>query len=202
MKHKISYELERVKNAPIPPVRSGYTLPFIGYPLWIPEISQGFDGPYSHGYFLKKFNVEGNQLVVHYDDRFSLDWRMNPGTPVLAAIAGEVELLSIYCKKYYDGLNIQKGLNTTPNFIVLKHPDGTKTLYSHLEYASSRIEIGEWVKQGQHMANSGLSGWIGPVPHLHFAGFIQEQMNRRTFPVEFLDYDGELWHSRLTHVEV
>lgn len=48
------------------------------------------------------------------------------------------------------------------------------------------------------IARTGLSGWIGPVPHLHFAALrYGPQMGRQSIPTVFNDYQGLLEHEEL-----
>lgn len=74
------------------------------------------------------------------------------GTPILAAADGEV---------------ISSGWNSGGfgNLVRIRHFDGTVTLYAH----NSKILVrpGEFVKQGQHIANMGSTGF-STGPHLHF----------------------------------
>jgi len=54
-------------------------------------------------------------------------------------------------------------------YIVIKHPDGTKTLYAHLD--EILIDNKSWVNQGRHIGLVGKTGnanIAGMVTHLHF----------------------------------
>lgn len=51
------------------------------------------------------------------------------------------------------------------NYIVIKHSNGTQTLYSHL--SSNAVGVGEYVEQGQAIGAMGRSGKSTGV-HLHF----------------------------------
>ncbi|MBI2147239.1 M23 family metallopeptidase, partial [Candidatus Woesearchaeota archaeon] len=75
-----------------------------------------------------------------------------------------------------------------PNVVYLQHADGSHTVYSHLAANSITVREGDHIGQGHELARTGLSGWIGPVPHLHFAALtFPSPMVRRTFPVRFSD---------------
>ncbi len=74
--------------------------------------------------------------------------------PVVAALGGEV----IVSKP--GGWNGGYG-----NYIVIKHNNGTQTLYSHL--SANTVAVGDWVNQGQKIGAMGNSGKSTGV-HLHF----------------------------------
>ena len=170
-------------------VRSGYALPFQKADI-APVISQGYDGPYSH------FAVEKFKAIIS-DDTFSLDFVLGLGTEVLAAKNGVVEGKLNGFKEYYQGTDFREGLLYTPNFVLLRHSDKTSTLYAHLETGSIVVKNRQRVAQGQPIAKTGLSGWVGPTPHLHFSGFRYQGDNRLTFPILFNDYQGPLFHNQL-----
>lgn len=76
------------------------------------------------------------------------------GTPVLAAAAGEV----IVAKS--SGWNGGYGL-----YVVVKHANGTQTLYGHL--SSVAVSVGQVVAKGQKLGGMGNTG-RSTGPHLHF----------------------------------
>lgn len=76
------------------------------------------------------------------------------GTPVLAAASGEV----IVAKS--GGWNGGYG-----SYVVVKHPNGTQTLYAHLSGVS--VGVGQSVVKGQKIGGMGNSG-RSTGPHLHF----------------------------------
>ena len=51
------------------------------------------------------------------------------------------------------------------NFIVISHPNGTQTLYSHM--SSNSVTVGQKVGQGQTVGYIGSTG-RSTGPHLHF----------------------------------
>lgn len=76
------------------------------------------------------------------------------GTPIHAAATGSV----IVSKSA--GWNGGYG-----NYIVIKHNNGTQTLYSHM--SSNSVVVGDWVKQGQVIGAMGSTG-KSTGNHLHF----------------------------------
>jgi len=51
--------------------------------------------------------------------------------------------------------------------VVIKHSNGLKTLYGHMNSYSSRIKVGSRVKQGEFIGRVGSTG-LSTGPHLHF----------------------------------
>ncbi len=86
-------------------------------------------------------------------------WRMHTGvdlaaeqgTPVLAALAGQVVLVEPI-----------SGYGTT---VLLDHGEGWQTLYAHLHEAT--VLSGAWLEQGQPLGTVGMTG-SATGPHLHF----------------------------------
>lgn len=76
------------------------------------------------------------------------------GTPVYAAATGEVILAK------YAGYNGGYG-----SYVVIKHPNGTQTLYAHL--SEDDVAVGQHVVQGEHIGAVGSTG-RSTGPHLHF----------------------------------
>jgi len=169
------------------PSRTGFQLPFEHNHVFV---SQGYNGPYSH-FAVKRI---GRLQTIIQDDRYCLDFQLPLGTPVQAARSGIVESLTDVFSRYYEGLDIDKGRDIWTNFIVLRH-DNIFTLYSHIAKGSAKVREGDGVSTGQIIAETGKSGWIGPVLHLHFAAYLEDHLNRYTFPVSFDDYYGPLEHS-------
>ena len=169
--------------------KRGYVVPLRNTPI---TIFQGYNGLHSH----KVLVFRGGNGEYFHDDRFSLDFAAAYGTPIVAARRGVVSARSWNKDEYYEGLNITPGVYLWTNHVVLDHLDGTYALYSHLESDSvAELVRGTIVEQGEHLAFTGRSGWVGPVPHLHFAALrydVKPHLYRRTFPVKFDDYAGEL----------
>ncbi|MBI1970585.1 M23 family metallopeptidase [Candidatus Woesearchaeota archaeon] len=175
----------------IPPGKEGYRLPFQGEV----RIIQGHNGPLSHRSF--KTVIDGHPGLLQ-DDRFSLDFGLPLETVVLAARAGEVYFCSDKYHECYRGTDFDKGMKMSPNVVYLQHPDRTFTVYSHLAAGSLLVQNNEAVEQGQPLARTGLSGWIGPEEHLHFAALNMSAFYvRSTFPAFFEDYEGPLEHEEL-----
>ena len=102
-------------------------------------------------------------------------WTMNrgvaiaadAGTDVLAIAPGEVMLVD-----WWRGYG---------QLVLLRHPRGYYTLYSHLQ--SRSVEQGEILNEGALIGTVGSTGRLDGVPQLHFEIMEQEQALN---PVEWL----------------
>ncbi len=103
------------------------------------------------GYFAQPA-LGWNWGILH--DRNAVDIANACGTPVKAAAEGLV------LEAHADGWNGGYG-----KYVVLEHPNGTRTRYAHLQSLS--VEIGNYLKQGQAL---GLMGQTGEATgcHVHF----------------------------------
>ena len=93
-------------------------------------------------------------LTQRIHDGNAVDFGAPIGTPVVAAAGGKV----IVAKG--SGHNGGYG-----SYIVINHPDGSQTQYSHLSKVS--VAIGDTVSQGEQIGLSGNSG-RSTGPHLHY----------------------------------
>jgi len=85
--------------------------------------------------------------------------------PVLAPAAGYIVAVETGIEDNKIGeVNIEKNWGNT---IIIKHTDLLFSKLSHLISDSIKVNIGDYVEQGQHIANCGNSG-RSPYPHLHF----------------------------------
>jgi murein DD-endopeptidase MepM/ murein hydrolase activator NlpD len=104
------------------------------------------------------------QSGIHYG--IDLAKGLSPGTPIYAALAGTVEKAG---KDPTKGNYMPDG-NTGPNgnFVQIKHSDGTRTFYLHLNTVD--VSVNNTVITGQQIGTMGNTGHvIGPSGvHLHF----------------------------------
>jgi murein DD-endopeptidase MepM/ murein hydrolase activator NlpD len=135
------------------------------------ELSQGFNGAGSHLASM----------------RYSLDFAMPQGTPVLAARAGIVFYLQ-------DGFTVggtDPDLLERANLVVVAHSDGTMASYGHL-MRGIPVSIGDTVGVGDGLGWSGATGFAGQ-PHLHFhIGKRLLGTPGRTIPIKLRGQDGNL----------
>lgn len=107
------------------------------------------------GYFIRPVRGGIRSQGLHGVNGGGIDIARLPiGAPVLAAAEGTVVLAK------NGGWNGGYG-----NYVVIKHPNGTTTLYAHLNKATATA--GERVSQGDQIGEFGNSG-RSTGPHLHF----------------------------------
>ena len=115
-------------------------------------IASGSGGPVLDGYFLRP--VVGGRKSQGIHGYNGVDLAASSGTSVLSSASGQVLLSKSY------GYNGGYG-----QYIVVKHPNGTQTLYAHL--SANYVFAGMNVVQGQVIGEVGNSG-RSTGPHLHF----------------------------------
>jgi LysM repeat protein len=103
------------------------------------------------GYFINP--VPGYRKSQGIHDKNAVDLAIKTGTPILASAEGKVTLA-----RY--GYNGGYG-----NLVIIKHPNGTETLYAHMSKLGT--STGAEVYQGQVIGYVGSTG-RSTGPHLHF----------------------------------
>jgi hypothetical protein len=126
------------------------------------RVTQGWDGSASHA---------GSEYT-----RYAVDFGMSSGSTVVASAPGTVY------DSYYSP-------NSWGETVVIKHPWGECTRYSHL---SQRIltSVGATVQQGQVVGKSGATGHV-TGPHLDFK--VENCASRESMKWAFADYSGSLY---------
>ncbi|OGZ60963.1 MAG: hypothetical protein A2919_00465 [Candidatus Spechtbacteria bacterium RIFCSPLOWO2_01_FULL_43_12] len=86
-----------------------------------------------------------------------VDIANKPGTPIYAAASGTV------------GIAVNNGWwnGGYGNYITISHPNGTHTLYAHLNYGGVAVRSGQYVTQGQFIGSMGNTG-LSSGPHVHW----------------------------------
>jgi len=116
-------------------------------------IVKGTGGPSYTGYYI--YPVKGGAVKSQGLHGYNgVDLAAPTGTPILASASGDIIISRSY------GWNGGYG-----NYIVIRHPNGTQTLYSHLSEVI--------VSAGWHVVQGQIIGYIGSTgkstgPHLHF----------------------------------
>ncbi len=80
-----------------------------------------------------------------------------------------------------------RGTASYGNFIKIRHDNGMKTLYAHLEYGSISVKAGERVSKGQKIGRMGDTGNAYGV-HLHFE--VRQSDETRINPYSYL-FEGK-----------
>lgn len=126
-------------------------------PAYSPKASgsalvRGSTGPSYSGYYIKPVSGARKSQGLHGYN--AVDLAAPIGTPIVAAANGQVIVAR------FGGWNGGYG-----NYVVIRHPNGTQTLYSHLN--SGIVYTGQSVIQGQVIGYVGQTG-KATGPHLHF----------------------------------
>jgi len=128
--------------------------------------------------------TQGNCGAASHDGRFrySFDFEMPIGTPVIAARDGVVETVRD------DRPDGTRRLGDE-NFVIIRHGDGELSRYIHLARGGALVEEGDRVAAGDTIARSGDSG-RSAFPHLHFDVSDRCGFNGcHTIPSAFLNAD-------------
>ncbi|AMK76648.1 MULTISPECIES: M23 family metallopeptidase [Methylomonas] len=134
------------------------------------QITQAFNGPYSH-------NDQQN--------RYAVDIMMPVDTPIYAARGGIV----LEVENDYTGNGTSQAYADKANSIRILHEDGSMAIYAHLALEKSQVTPGIRVATGQLIGYSGNTG-LTTGPHLHFAVQINRGMELISVPFQFADAAG------------
>jgi urea transporter len=139
-------------------------LPFMG--AW--TVSQGYDGEITHkgdwqhalDFVLTDIDGKSYELPgIRPEDYYCFN------KPVLAAADGIVQEVICHIDDNIIGqVNLEQNWGNT---IVIKHAEYLFTKVSHLKKNSTKVKVGDKVKQGDIIGLCGNSG-RSPEPHLHF----------------------------------
>ena len=107
--------------------------------------------------------IQGYFSRFTHKERAALDFNMRRGTKITAVRDG------IVVRAKEDGTlgGFKKKYRPEGNNIVIKHSDGSRAGYWHLQYDGAVVNVGDTVKKGQFIALSGKTGYAA-VAHLHF----------------------------------
>ncbi len=148
-----------------------YSLPVDEGSGW--ELGQAFHGGFSHS---------------DEQNRFAVDFIVDPGTPVLAARSGTVmEVMSGFNG---NSLN-RRDYAERANFIRILHEDGSMAIYAHLQENGVLVAVGDRVALGQEIGISGNTGFSSG-PHLHFCLQINTGMRLVSVPFKMVGPNGFL----------
>ena len=141
------------------------------------RVDQGFGGRSSH-----------NDLQNFY----AVDFALPEGTPVLAARGGTI--LQVESDFERTGLDLER-YGGRANYIRILHDDGSMALYAHLKPEGVEVRVGQQVRQGQRIAQSGNTGY-STAPHLHFVVQANRGMRLEAIPFRMFGALGELKFAR------
>ena len=120
--------------------------------------------------------IDRTSSPAHFGQlRNAIDFVVDEETPVLAAAGG----LVTFVKDDSDIGGSNPFYWNHTNFIVIMHSNREYSRYDHLNYNSSKVRVGQYVKAGEVIAKVGMTGFTY-VPHLHFQVFVVTGINMWT----------------------
>lgn len=130
---------------------------------WPSQQSSPFVLPYPAGtsYLVIQGNCSPGTHAAGTRDGYAYDFAMPIGSSVIAARAGVVAELE---ERFADG----NGVVAESNYVLLRHDDGSASVYFHLTRNGALVALGQAVRQGEAIALSGQTGRADIQPHLHF----------------------------------
>lgn len=134
---------------------------------------------------LKPRVVQGYFSRFSHKRRAALDFKLKPGSPVLAARDGIVVRIKADGKR--GGWN--KKYRADGNHVIIQHRDSTRTGYWHLRYQSIHVNVGDSVRAGQQIGLSGKTGYA-LFPHLHFLAWRWYRGNWQSIGTRFATSKG------------
>lgn len=126
-----------------------------------PDNSPVYYLPFQQG--SKFLLIQAYNSKMSHKHELSLDFKMRKGSKICAARAGVVTAI----KEDSDVGGLKDEYLSDGNHIIIKHDDGSEAMYWHLKKDGVLVNVGDTVKQGQHIGYSGNTGYTA-FPHLHF----------------------------------
>lgn len=131
-----------------------------------PVVGASAKNPVYKGYYVHPVPAGHKTQGLH--GRNAIDYGATVGTPVYASASGTVIVSNFrtLSDPWFGGYG---------NYIMIQHPNGTKTLYAHL--SAVYVAVGAHVDQGMQIGDVGNTGHVIPAPtasnpnagsHLHF----------------------------------
>lgn len=153
--------------------------------------------PTRHGY---DFSVaDENGSIFRNKGELNEDW-LGFGTSILAPAGGVVKEIrntvddNILGQKMFDFRLVFQNIKAFyGNYIIIDHQNGEYSLLLHLKKESISVKVGDKIKQGQPIAQMGISGDSEYV-HLHYQLQNAIEINNETLPSYFSRF--RWWHGK------
>lgn len=133
-------------------------------------LSWPVDKPFITQYFGNTEFATANSQIYNGKGHTGIDLRASIGTPIRSALSGKVVGIG--------NTDLVSSCLSYGKWIMVEHPNGLSTLYSHLSVQS--VNKGEQVSTGQIIGYSGNTGYT-TGPHLHFSVYATEGVQIRSF---------------------
>jgi murein DD-endopeptidase MepM/ murein hydrolase activator NlpD len=125
----------------------------------------------THNGISDRFGMRSHPIKMTEEFHSGLDFRTPLQTPIYAPALGIVEYAG-HSDSGYGSL------------VIVDHGFGFKSYYAHLD-KKMLVKVGQFVKKGDHIANSGNTG-LSSGPHLHYeVRFLGRALN----PINFVKWD-------------
>lgn len=125
----------------------------------------------------------GRDSIAHVGDlKHAIDFDTPEGTPIFAAANGVV----IFVKDDSMVGGVDPAFEHDGNYIEILHAHNEVSEYEHLRHASAKVNVGDVVVQGTHIAEVGNTGW-SECPHLHFMVYPKDR-DSKTLKIRFQDF--------------
>jgi murein DD-endopeptidase MepM/ murein hydrolase activator NlpD len=111
----------------------------------------------------KVFLVQGYESMFSHKGEKALDFKVKMGTKICAVRDGVVTGI----RKDSDNGGLKPENLSDGNYVTIQHSDGSVAWYWHLQKDAVMVNIGDTVRTGQQIGNSGNTGYSA-FPHLHF----------------------------------
>jgi len=120
------------------------------------------------------------------DEKRNENW-LSWGAPVLAVADGRVVAMRSDQPddRQFDVATVKQPNAMYGNYVVLAHPDGSYSMYGHLQQGSIPLAVGASVKAGTRIGRIGASG-SALFPHLHFQRMDGPNDRSEGVPTHFL----------------
>ena len=113
------------------------------------------------GYELTQGNCSSDSHTLSDNQHMAFDFRMPIGTPIHAVDDGRISFVIEEFRDHVDNDFAEA------NVIGIEHDGGFLSLYAHLTYAGSLVQVDDVVSRGDLIGYSGNTG-LSAYPHLHF----------------------------------
>jgi len=119
--------------------------------------------PLNFSYISSYFGMRIHPVTKRYWLHNGVDYAAKRGTPVMASADGTIIYIG-----WKGGHPTPKGkVGGYGKTVMIRHPNGYKTLYGHLSYYRRGIYVGKKVEQKDIIGYVGSTGW-STGPHLHY----------------------------------